>query len=36
MLNMWAFSEDLDTYEHAVMEFFGLTLGSVSSVLLVH
>ncbi|EIM88148.1 alpha/beta-hydrolase [Stereum hirsutum FP-91666 SS1] len=28
MMNMWSFAEDLDTFEHAVMEFFGLTVGS--------
>lgn len=30
---MWSFAEDLDTFEHAVMEFFGLTVGSVSLML---
>lgn len=29
---MWSFAEDLDTFEHAVMEFFGLTVGAVSLV----
>lgn len=29
---MWSFAEDLDTFEHAVMEFFGLTVGVVSLV----
>lgn len=27
---MWSFAEDLDTFEHAVVELFSLTVGSVS------
>jgi len=28
---MWSFAEDLDSYEHAMMEFVNMTVGSVST-----